>query len=72
VNQPLLAALAQLLIDHPTWQRTNTPPEILARHMIRAAEDFEATLLARAAHFNKPTGIEAYPYEYPQDHTPSR
>ena len=42
-------ALALLLIEQ-RLPRTNTPPEVLAAHMLASLKAFEDSLLARSAH----------------------
>lgn len=42
--------LADWVIRHPEAQRTNTPPEVLAEHMLASLRAFEDSLLARSAH----------------------
>ena len=43
-------ALIALLVAHPELRRTNTPPEVLAAHMLASLRQFEDSLLARSAH----------------------
>lgn len=66
MNDELVQTIVAALIKNPTWNRTNTPPEILAHHMVRSMQLFESTLIERQMHFNRPTGIEAYQYELPE------
>jgi hypothetical protein len=50
VTAQLHADLVAVLTRHPLATRTNTPPHILASHMITSMQLFEASLLERAAH----------------------
>ena len=58
MSDDLSAELTRLIIAHPLDFQTNTPPELLAEHMLASARQFEQTLLARAAYFNRPTGAQ--------------
>jgi hypothetical protein len=60
MNDELVEAIVALLAAHPTWALTNTPPELLGRHMVRSLELFESTLTSRTAHFLRPTGREVH------------
>jgi len=64
VNADLVTAIEALLVTHPTWARTNTPPRILAEYLARSLARLEQVLLDRAEYFNRPTGaapVEASP-----------
>jgi hypothetical protein len=58
-DESLRAAVLRAVIDNPLAFSTNTPPHLLADHMISAAQQFERTLLARADYFRRPTGVSA-------------
>ena len=43
-------SLTDWLIAHPELIRTNTPPDVLAAHLLASLAAFEDSLLARSAH----------------------
>jgi hypothetical protein len=47
---PLTRDLADLLAQHRGEVTTNTPPDVLAAHMVAALALFERSLLDRARH----------------------
>jgi hypothetical protein len=58
MNEELCKAISLLLIQNSHWQKTNTPAEALANHMVRSMMLFEATLLERASWFHRSTGVQ--------------
>ena len=54
MNEDFLMELAALLVKYPV-KATNTPAEVLAKHMAESLRLFEQALIARSGHlFYKP------------------
>ncbi len=50
MTENLEAAIVAALISNPNSYRTNTPVEVLAKHMVRSLDAFEWSLLERSKH----------------------
>ncbi len=60
MSETILQKIEAVLIQHPEVRLTNTPPSVLASHMVESLWLLETSILRRSRHpFYNPTDINA-------------